>query len=121
MVVAVCSSEEEFQALAMRLAARVLLPGTGCVAFTQLMDLVGLIMDLSGKRFLPRGSLALLDFHTIRAVCDATISFSVRRPAFSNTNFEDTLSLRAVFVMVRATNLINQLMFSVARLAARSS
>ena len=29
MVVAVCSSEEEFQALAMRLAARVLLPGTG--------------------------------------------------------------------------------------------
>ena len=40
MVVAVCSSEEEFQALAMRFAARVLLPGTGWTAFTQLMDLV---------------------------------------------------------------------------------
>ena len=75
MVVAVCSSEEEFQALAMRLAARVLLPGTGWIAFTQLMDLVGLMMDLLGKRFLPRGFMALLDFHTIRAVCDATISF----------------------------------------------
>ena len=54
MVVTVCSSEEEFQALAMRLAARVLLPGTGWIAFTQLMDLVGLMMDLLGKRFLPR-------------------------------------------------------------------
>ena len=41
----------------MRLAARVLLPGTGWIAFTQLMDLVGLMMDLLGKRFLPRGSL----------------------------------------------------------------
>ena len=30
MVVTVCSSEDEFQVLAMRLAARVLLPGTGC-------------------------------------------------------------------------------------------
>ncbi len=85
------------------------------------MDLVGLMMDLLGKRFLPRGSLALLDFHTIRAVCDATIPFRVRRPAFSKTDFEDTLSLRAVFVMVLATYLINQLMFSVARFAARSS
>ena len=68
----------------MRFAARVLLPGTGWIAFTQLMDLVGLMMDLLGKRFLPRGSLALLDFHTIRAVCEATISFRVRRPAFSS-------------------------------------
>ena len=99
MVVAVCSSEEEFQALAMRFAARVLLPGTGWIAFTQLMDLVGLMIDLLGKRNLPRGSLALFDFHTIRAVCDATISFRGRRPAFSNTEFEDTLSLRAVFVI----------------------
>ena len=90
----VCSSEEEFQALAMRLAARVVLPGTGWIAFTQLMDLVGLMMDLLGKRFLPRGSLALFDFQTIRAVCEATISFRVRRPAFSKTDFEDTLSLR---------------------------
>ena len=57
MVVAVCSSEEEFQALAMRFAARVLLPGTGWIAFVKLMDLVGLMMDLLGKRFLPRGSL----------------------------------------------------------------
>jgi hypothetical protein len=121
MVVAVCSSEKEFQALAMRLAARVLLPGTGWITFTQLMDLVGLMMDLLGKRFLPRGSLALLDFQTIRAVCDATISFRGRRPAFSNTDFEDTLSLRAVFVMVRAMDLIERLMFSVARLAPRSS
>ena len=73
MVVAVCSSKEEFQALAMRFAARVLLPGTGWITFTQLMDLVDLMMDLSGRRNLPRGSLALLDFHTIKAVCDATI------------------------------------------------
>ena len=121
MVVTVCSSEEEFQALAMRLAARVLLPGTGWIAFTQLMDLVGLMMDLLGKRYLPRGSLALLDFHTIRAVCEATISFRVRRPAFSKTDFEDTLSLRLVFVMVQATDLIDRLMFSVAKFAARSS
>ena len=84
------------------------------------MDLVGLMMDLLGKRFLPRGSLALLDFYTIRAVCEATISFRVQRPAFSKTN-EDTSSLRLVFVIVRATDLINQLMFSVARFAARSS
>ena len=59
----------------MRFAARVLLPGTGWIAFTQLMDLVGLMMDLLGNRCLPRGSLALIDFHTIRAVYDATISF----------------------------------------------
>ena len=52
----------------MRLAAKSLLPGTGRVAFKQLMDLLR-------KRFLPRGSLALFDFHTIKAVCDATISF----------------------------------------------
>ena len=61
MVVAVCSSEEEFQALAMRFAARVLLPGTGWIAFTQLMDLVGLMMDLFGKRFLPMLSRYLLE------------------------------------------------------------
>ena len=38
----------------MRLAAKVLFPGTGWVAFKELMDLVGLMMDLFGKRFLPR-------------------------------------------------------------------
>ena len=64
MVVTVFRSEEEFQALAMRLAARLLLPGTGWIAFMQLMDQVGLMMDHLGKRYLPRGSLALLDFHT---------------------------------------------------------
>ena len=58
LVVTVCSSEEEFQALAMRLAVRVLLPGTGWIALKQLMDLVDLTMDLLGKIFLPRGSLA---------------------------------------------------------------
>ena len=105
----------------MRLAARVLLPGTGWVASVELMDLVCLMMDLSGKRFLPRGSLAFFDFHTMKAVCEATISFRVRRPAFSRTDFDDTLSLRAVFVIVRATDLIDRLMFSVARFAARSS
>jgi hypothetical protein len=68
MVVTVWSSVDEFQALAMRLAARVLLPGTYCVAFVELMDLVCLIMDLSGKSFLLRGSLAFFDFHTMRAV-----------------------------------------------------
>ena len=40
------SQSEEFQALAMRLAAKVMLPGTGWVAFRQLMDLVGLMMNL---------------------------------------------------------------------------
>ena len=121
MVVTVWSSVDEFQALAMRLAARVLLPGTYCVAFVELMDLVCLMMDLSGKSFLLRGSLAFFDFHTMRAVWEATISFKVRRPAFSRTDFEDTLSLREVFVIVRATDLIDRLMFSVARFAARSS
>ena len=72
----------------MRLAAKVLLPGTGWVAVRELIDLVVLKMDLLGKRVLPRGSLALYDFHTMKAVCDATISFRVRRPAFSNTNFD---------------------------------
>ena len=89
MVVTVWSSVDEFQALAMRLAARVLLPGTGCVAFVQLMDLVCLMVVLTGKSFLPRGSLAFFDFHTMRAVCEATISFRVRRPAFSKLDFED--------------------------------
>ena len=60
MVVTVWSSVDEFQALAMRLAARVLLPGTGCVAFVELMDLVCLMIDLTGKSFLQRGSLAFL-------------------------------------------------------------
>ena len=46
MVVTVWSSMDEFQALAMRLAANVLLPGTGWVAFPQFMDLVGLMMDI---------------------------------------------------------------------------
>ena len=82
----------------MRLAAKVLLPGTGWVAFKQLMDLVGLMMDLLGKR--------LFDFQTIKAVCDATISFTVQGTAFSKTYFEDTLSLRAVFVIVLARNLV---------------
>ena len=68
----------------MRLAAKVLLPGTGWVAFTQLMERIGLMMDLFGKRILPRGSLALLDFHTITAVWEATISFKLRRPALIN-------------------------------------
>ena len=44
-MVTVCGSEDEFQSLAMKLAARVLLPGTGWIAFTQLMDLVGLMME----------------------------------------------------------------------------
>ena len=51
MVVTVRSSVEEFQALAMRFAAKVLLPGTGWVAFRQLMDLVGLIVGLLGRDF----------------------------------------------------------------------
>ena len=45
--------------------AKVLLPGTGWVAFKQLMDLVGLTTDLLGKRFLPKESLALFEFHTV--------------------------------------------------------
>ena len=52
-VVTVLSSIEEFQALAMRLAAKVLLPGIGWIALKQLADLVVLKMDLMGKRFLP--------------------------------------------------------------------
>ena len=52
-VVTVLSSIEEFQALAMRLAAKVLLPGVGWIALKQLADLVVLKMDLMGKRFLP--------------------------------------------------------------------
>ena len=52
----------------MRLAAKMLLPGTGWVALKLLMDLVGLMMDLLGKRYLSRESLALFDFQTIKAV-----------------------------------------------------
>ena len=91
MVVTVWSSMDEFQALAMRLAANVLLPGTGWVAFPQFMDRVGLMMDLLGKRHLARGSLAFFDFHTITADCDATISFRGRWPAFSNTGANEYL------------------------------
>ena len=108
MVVTVWSSVDEFQALAMRLAARVFLPGTGCVAFVELMDLVCFMIDLTGNSFLPRGSLAFFDFHTMRADCEATISFRVRRPAFSRMDPEDTLSLRAVLMIVRATDLIDR-------------
>jgi len=68
MVVTACSSEEEFQTLAMRVVARELLPRTGWIAFKQLIELVALMRDPLGKRFLPGRSLALVDFHTIRAV-----------------------------------------------------
>ena len=58
----------------MRFAAKMSLPGTGWVAFKLLMDLVGLMMDLLGKGFLPRGSLDLFDFQTIKdQVCDCTL------------------------------------------------
>ena len=66
-VVTVWSSVDEFQALAMRLAARVLFPGTGWVAFALLMDLVCVLMNLLGKKFMPRGSLAFFG-----AICDKT-------------------------------------------------
>ena len=91
------------------------------MALLLLIDLVVLEMVLFGKSLVPRGSFAFCDFHTITAVCDATISFRFRRPAFSRTHFVDTISFRLVFVMVRATDLIARLIFSVARLAARSS
>ena len=39
ILVTVWNSVDEFQALAMRLVAKVLLPGTGWVAFAQLMDI----------------------------------------------------------------------------------
>ena len=68
MMVTACSSEEEFQTLAMRVVVRELLPGTGWIAFKHLMELVALMRDRLGKRFPPIGSLALSDFHTIRAV-----------------------------------------------------
>ena len=68
MVVTVLSSVAKFHVLAMRLAAKMLLLGTGWVALKLLMDLVGLMMDLLGKKFLPRGSLALFDFQTIKAI-----------------------------------------------------
>ena len=52
----------------MRLAAKILLPRTGCVAFKLFMDLaVGLMMDLLEKRFLSMLGLALFDFQTISA------------------------------------------------------
>ena len=74
MVVTVWSSVADFQVLAMRLAAKMFLPGTVWVALKLFMDLVGLMMDLSGKRYLSRESLALFDFQTIKAVWDVTIS-----------------------------------------------
>ena len=104
----------------MRLAARVLFPGTGRVAFAPLMDLVCLLMDLLGKKFLSRGLWPFLTLTPLRQFV-RQLSFRVRRPAFSKTDFEDTLSLRAVFVIVLTTNLIDQLMFSVARFVAQSS
>ena len=51
MTILIFFSVAEFHASAMRLAAKMLLPGTGWVAFKELMDLVGLMMDLLGKRF----------------------------------------------------------------------
>ena len=83
MAVIVWSSVDEFQALAMRLAARVLLPGTYCVAFVELMDLVCLMMDLSGKSFLLRGSLAFFDFHTsLASIIPAPIYISIATSDF---------------------------------------
>ena len=80
----------------MRFAARVLLPGTGWIAFTQLMVLVGLMMDLLGKRFLPRGSLALLDFHTISEFMKGPSHLGYRgSPTY--TKITNTVSTTTVF------------------------
>ena len=51
MMVTACSSEEEFQTLAMRVVARELLPRTGWIAFKQLMELVALMRVLWGRDF----------------------------------------------------------------------
>ena len=61
----------------MRLAAKGL--GIGWVAFKQFIDLVVLEMDLLGKRVLPRQSLALYDFHTMKAACEATMGTWVQK------------------------------------------
>ena len=111
-VVAVWSSVAEFQALVIRFAANVLFPGTRWKALLLLRDLVDLKMVLLGKRLVPRGSLALCNFHTITTVCDAT---------FSRIHFVDTFSLRLVFVMVRAMDVIARLIFSVDKFAVWSS
>ena len=79
MVVTVWSWVDMFQALAMRLAVNVLLPGTGWVACLLFMDLVGLMMDLLGRDFWQGDPWLFFDFHIITAVCDATISFSGRK------------------------------------------
>ena len=91
------------------------------MAFLPLIDLVDLEMVLSGKSLVPRGSFAFCDFHTVTAVCEATISFRLRRPAFSRIHFVEIMSFRLVFVIVRATDLIARLIFSVARFTAQSS
>ena len=106
----------------MRFAARVLLPGTGWIAFMQLMDLVGLMTDLLGNRCL---------FDVCQGdpwPCYTSIPLGqfVTQPSHLGAEGQPSLTLNlrtlcAVFVMVRATDLIERLMFSVARLAARSS
>ena len=58
----VWSSMEEFQDLAMRFAASVLLPGTTGTAFLLMMDLVGLVTFLFGKRMEPGVTLVLPKF-----------------------------------------------------------
>ena len=72
---------------------------------------------LFGKRLVPRESLALCNFHTNMAVCDATISFRLRRPAFSRIYVVDRHHVFEVMVLVMiwASDLIAQLIFPVAR------
>ena len=73
-------------------------------------DLV--ILDRSGNRHLSRGFIASLDFQTIKAIVDATVSFRPRRPARSRTTLDWTLSHNLVFVIVRAAAFMALLMSS---------
>ena len=96
-VAAVWRSLAAFQALAMRFTARVWFPGTDWAAMLLFVYLVSLIIVPLGKRMMPTASLALCD-------C-AAVSLRLRRPAFWRGDSEDTISLRLVFAIVRATDL----------------
>ena len=70
-----------------------------------------------GKRSDPKGSMRALDFQTIVAETEATISFSLLRPAFWSTVSDGILSFKQILVMVLAALFIEQFILSVSVIA----
>ena len=115
-VTELCNSGISFHAVAMRLAAKVGCPGTGIWFVSLFEDLVVTefkFVFLAENNCFPSGSMDILDFHTMIAEADATISLTLFKPALSRTDFDRILSLSFVLVIVLAALLRDRLTCSV--------